>query len=112
MSHEADIQVLKPYLSENKSGCRADGRPEGYMLPTMTEPGYLCSVCMALAAVSGSKPKALNGDDGIVMMNHEDTIDGNRHLLCVEHQPENIVVFNPETGTCRDRTGENVWTET
>lgn len=33
------------------------------------------------------------------------------YFICHDHLPETAVIFNPTTNNCRDKKGENVWTE-
>lgn len=84
---------------------RPDGRPEAYDLPTNIFE-MECEVCMQ----EGHRAKHPRGK--VVMASPIDTNDGHVHFVCVEkHVPANIVIFDPATGTCRDKTGQNVWKE-
>lgn len=84
---------------------RPDGRPEAYDLPANIAE-MECEVCMQ----EGHPAKHPRGK--VVMASPIDTSDGHVHFVCVEkHVPGNIVIFDPVTGLCRDKTGQNVWKE-
>ncbi len=84
---------------------RPDGRPEAYDLPPHIEES-VCEVCCQ----EGHTARFPRGK--VVMASPIDTSDGHLHFVCVEkHVPDNIVIFDPKTGLCRDKTGQNVWKE-
>ena len=39
----------------------------------------------------------------------EDMSDGKLHLRCLAHCPDDIVIYDPVTQKCRDKSGDNVW---
>ena len=83
---------------------RPDGRPEAYDVPK----GFIggCALC----AEAGKIVRYRYGE--LVMSSPIDAVDGDAHLICLGHLPEDIVIFNPDDGTCRSRNGRDVWTET
>jgi hypothetical protein len=84
---------------------RPDGRPETYdMLPAGVAVG--CLVC----AQKGRPDKVFKSGE-IVMTSPIDAGDGQAHWVCIEHLPDNVVIFNPKDNLCRDKTGQNVWRE-
>ncbi len=85
---------------------RPDGRPEAYDIPS-NQPAMPCAVCAA-EGKTGLRYKP--GE--VVMASPIDANDGEAHLVCLGHLPENIVIYNPETDTCRNRDGSYTWRET
>jgi hypothetical protein len=84
---------------------RPDGRPEAYDLPIEVE-GAPCEAC----AAEGHTARLPRGK--VVMASPVDMVDGLPHCMCIErHVPDNIVIFDPATGFCRDKSGDNVWRE-
>ena len=84
---------------------RPDGRPEAYDIPKNLDP-MPCAMC-AEEGKFGVRYKP--GE--IVMSSPIDASDGCAHLVCLGHLPENIVIFDPITGTCRNRDGSYTWRE-
>lgn len=37
--------------------------------------------------------------------------DGAVYTVCIGHLPDDAVIFNPADKTCRNKTGDNVWSE-
>ena len=84
---------------------RPDGRPEAYDPPEDFVDGS-CAMCVH------EKKYGLRYKRGeIVMMSPIDSSDGLAHLVCLGHLPKNIVIFDPVTGTCRNRDGSYTWRE-
>lgn len=83
---------------------RPDGRPEAYDAPV----GFQgpCALCTA-EGKTGVRYKY--GE--IVMASPIDSDDGQAHLVCIGHLPKNIVIFNPDDGTCRNRDSSHIWRE-
>ena len=84
---------------------RPDGRPEAYTVPDLGHDAYACVLC------TENGVKKLYPAAKVVMASPADSVDGQTHFVCLDHVPENIVIFNPITGNCRDKTGDNVWKE-
>lgn len=84
---------------------RPDGRPEAYDIPSNQAP-MPCALCAEEGKI-GIRYKP--GE--IVMSSPIDAADGQAHLVCLGHLPENIVIYNPETNTCRNRDGSYTWKE-
>lgn len=94
----------KPKL--NFAPARRDGRPLYF---DVAEAGtYQCYQCNKLGlTISYPGPKIgvndpANPPGGVPQ--------GEMHTVCYHHIPENAVIFNPVTGMCRDRNG-NEWRE-
>ncbi len=84
---------------------RPDGRPEAYDLPEHIAESA-CEMCVQ----EGHPARYPRGK--VVMASPIDTSDGRIHFICVEkHLPDNAVIFDPVTGMCRDKAGQNVWKE-
>lgn len=82
---------------------RPDGRPEAYDIPMADAP---CEMCIQ----EGHGHPYPRGK--VVLASPIDTNDGQVHTVCVEkHVPDNIVIYDPQSGLCRDKSGQNVWRE-
>lgn len=95
--------MAKEFFSMN----RPDGRPEVYDVPpVMIGFGYRCVQCIALTGTSPLYParKAF-------MCNPVDADDGQAHHVCLEHLPDNVVIFDPVANMCRSKDGQNTWRE-
>ena len=84
---------------------RPDGRPEAYDAPKGST-GLTCILC-----VEENKFGVRYNAGEIFMCSPADSSDGQAHLVCMGHVPENIVIYNPETGLCRSKDGSDVWRE-
>lgn len=86
---------------------RADGRPEAYDLPVLPDSqGYLCTAC-----ANTENHAKLYPSGQIVMVSPIDTADGTHNFCCLAHLPDNVVIYDPVSNLCRDKTGQNVWRE-
>lgn len=86
---------------------REDGRPECYELPPAPDgKGYVCAVCKA----QGHDRQYPAGQ--AFMSSPVDAPDGKAHFVCLEHLPEDIVIYDPVSNMCRDKSGQNTWRET
>lgn len=86
---------------------RPDGRPECYDVPPVPiGMGYKCAVCIH---ETGDSPKYPARQ--AFMCNPIDAKDEQSHFVCKRHLPDDIVIFDPLSNTCRDKSGQNVWTE-
>lgn len=84
---------------------RPDGRPEAYDCIPEGE-RVQCEAC------KGTLRDLLRYKTGeAFMVSPVDAADGMPHWCCTFHLPDNAVIFNPKTNTCRDKTGTSVWTE-
>jgi len=85
---------------------RPDGRPEAYdCLPENTRVG--CISC-----VGTERASATYGHGEVFMCSPIDSSDGNAHWVCLDHLPDNVVIYDPATDMCRDKSGQNTWRET
>lgn len=79
---------------------REDGRPEVYDVQKAPDSaGYTCLFCNDLGHIWKKY------DRGEIFLTHSMT------FVCKEHLPDNVVIFDPKSGTCRDKSGQNVWKE-
>jgi hypothetical protein len=86
-----------------KNISRPDGRPEGYDLRAGSATCIFCQFDGHASALPRGK---------VVMMPPHLFGDDKPHFVCIEkHVPDDIVIFDPETGKCRDKSGENEWKE-
>lgn len=86
---------------------RPDQRPEVYAVPPAPiGTGYRCILC---THEKGTSP--LYNYKEAFMCNPVDSADTLSHFVCHHHLPENVVIFDPATNKCRDKAGQNVWTE-
>lgn len=84
---------------------RPDGRPEAYdCLPANVAVGCIACVGTLTSHLVYRKGEAF-------MVSPIDAADGNAHWCCLRHLPDNVVIYDPKTNQCRDKTGENVWVE-
>lgn len=85
---------------------RFDGRPEVYdNLPDDISSG--CVACQQIPSRKGSK----YGKGNIFMCSPLDSSDGQAHMVCLEHLPENVVIYDVKTKTCRNKSGDTTWME-
>lgn len=82
---------------------RPDGRPEVYDVKAGLT--FHCEFCAAQGLPSGFQ----KGE--IVMTNPVDSPDGQMHFLHVSYLPDDVVIYDPETDMCRDKSGQNTWRE-
>ncbi len=84
---------------------REDGRPLFYDITG--ESRMECFYCLRAGITAFHAPgeafmaDPANSPDG----------SGDIHIVCRGHLPDNAVIYNPGTNTCRDKGGSNVWRE-
>lgn len=85
---------------------RPDGRPLYFdMSPG---PEVECCKCSQMGLIAKySRPNAFMNDPANSPMD-----DQGVYFMCLAHLPDNAVIYDPTTDLCRDKTGQNVWTET
>lgn len=84
---------------------RPDGRPEAYDIPKGVR--HYCHLCL----LDGHRSMLEYGK--VVIMPGFNFDDGETRVVCVEkHIPDDVVIYDPRTGKCRDKSGFNEWTET
>lgn len=88
---------------EKPNLARLDGRPEGYVVPRIPGQLYECTVCKA-----NGRPGARHKSRDTLMFSAEAMISEQAEFVCRDHWPEDTVIFNPLTGQCSDRQG-NEW---
>lgn len=84
---------------------RPDGRPEAYDTP----PDFVSGGCVLCIAEGKTGIRYNHGE--IVMASPIDADDGSPHLVCLGHLPENVVIYDPVSGVCRNRDGSHTWRE-
>lgn len=82
---------------------RPDGRPEAYDIPEGRN--MVCEISVA-NGLSGVFPAG-----EVVMISPIDSPDGEAHFVHVSHLPENVVIYNRATDTCRNKDGTQTWRE-
>lgn len=82
---------------------RPDGRPEAYMLP------YAARLALPFSCISCPVGVRHTWKE-VVMSSPIDATDGQPHIVCLNHLPDDIVIFDPVTGWCHDKQG-NEWEE-
>lgn len=85
---------------------RLDGRPEAYDMP----PDFRGGVCITCMMEDKIGVRYNHGE--IFLCSPLDASDGQSHLVCKGHVPEDVVIFDPVSGTCRNKSGSEVWKET
>jgi len=94
----------KVFTQNDKSLVRPDGRPEAYDIPKGAK--YYCHLCL----LDGHRSLFDHGK--VVIMPGHNFEDGETRVVCAEkHVPDDVVIYNPATGKCRDKTGQNEWVE-
>lgn len=84
---------------------RNDGRPEAYDVPENFA-GSNCVLCIA-EGKTGIRYKHRE----IFMSSPADAKDGEAHLVCLGHLPDDVVIFDPVANMCRNKDGTDVWHE-
>ncbi len=108
MSSLPRVKRKKPKLKPEDL-MRPDGRPEVYEVTAHgagAGHGYVCFICQS----QGHHGRRFNAGE-IFMSSPVNTPGGEALLVCLEHLPENVVIFDPHTNKCRDKSGQNVWEE-
>lgn len=100
----------KQAMAELLNLVRPDGRPEVYDVAPFDDPqadGYVCFVCQS----QGHLFRRYRNTGDVFMTSPVNTPGNQALLVCKEHLPDEAVIFSPFTGKCRDKKGENEWTE-
>lgn len=84
---------------------RPDGRPEVYDM-IEADAKSACVLCQQTEAHGTLYEKGR-----IFMCSPIDSSDGQAHMVCLDHLPDNAVIYDPKSNLCRDKTGQNVWQE-
>jgi hypothetical protein len=99
--HDAQMELLKLV--------REDGRPEVYDVAPHgkgDKDGYQCFICDA----QGHGWRRYDTEE--CFMTSPVNTPGNKvKFVCLEHLPDEAVIYNPATDMCRSKNGENVWQE-
>jgi hypothetical protein len=88
------------------STVRADGRPEVYACPPGVVREYTCLICDHTKVLDVK----YTGSESF-MTHPEDSEDGEPHILCHHHLPDNVVIYDPRTNKCSNKSGTNTWKE-
>lgn len=84
---------------------RKDGRPQYYDLePNSRVHCYHC-------VVNGIHAQYGRGEAVINDPENSPTKDGTIYTICVNHLPENAVIYNPQLDMLRTKDGQNTWKE-
>lgn len=87
---------------------REDGRVEVYDVPKAPDGrGYQCFICDTHPDTNGHRY-----DRGSVFIcSPINTPDAQPKFICINHVPDTVVIYDPVSNTCRDKTGQNTWSE-
>lgn len=88
---------------------RPDGRPEAYRLTKAVRAAMTGKWECALCKMEGKQ--VIHPAREMVMTNPVDSADGQPHMVCVGHLPDDIVIFDPDTNQCSNKDGTAVWVE-
>lgn len=98
--------LKRPTLTPLTDLLRPDGRPEVYDVPEVpNSEGYVCVKCQQEGHFTRRYHKP-----GEVFMSGP-LQGGGCAFFCKEHLPDDVVIYNPLTDLCRDKTGQNEWRE-
>ena len=85
---------------------RPDGRPEVYDIMPEGNEGVQCIACLGTDRAMNLYTKGR-----IFMCSPIDSSDGQAHMVCIDHLPDNVVIYEPATDLCRSKDGQTVWRE-
>jgi hypothetical protein len=91
---------------------RADGRPQYYDITAADV--VQCVVCRAngIEATYGRGSAFMNDPANSPVLDRKTQRgDGAVYQVCRGHIPENSVIYDPMTNLCRNKSGDNTWTE-
>lgn len=74
-------------------------------VPPGARVSYACPFCAA------NGHDAPHPSDRVAMVPGHHLEGGNPAMVCMDHLPDDVVIYDPSTNQCRDKTGQNVWTE-
>lgn len=98
---EADNRHLEDFI-------RPDGRMEVYDVgKTPDGKGYECFWCSHHPEKKDRRYEPPN----VFFCSPINAPDAQAKFICIDHCPDNVVIYNPATNKCRDKTGQNVWEE-
>lgn len=104
-----DRQELRRHRPSSGSypPARGDGRPLFYDINTGER--VQCILCLALGVSAQYMCKsAVMSDPSNPPPGAE---QGSIHTVCVHHLPDNAVVYDPASNTCRSKSGDHTWEE-
>lgn len=81
---------------------RPDGRPEAYMPPAearISGGTWSCVLCL---------PGIRHQWREVVLCSPIDSSDGQAHIVCRGHLPDDIVIFDPVTNKTYDKSGNEI----
>jgi hypothetical protein len=87
---------------------RADGRPEVYVPGPHSMGGkYKCFACNQ----EGHVTRDHDADNIFLVapLNAPNNAVGG--MICKQHLPDDVVIYDPRTDMCRDKSGDNSWRE-
>lgn len=83
---------------------RGDGRPEVY--DTVGE-GHTCMMCDR----EGHILRRYKGGEIFLVPPNNVANASVGWMICRAHLPDDVVIYDPRTDMCRDKSGENTWRE-
>jgi hypothetical protein len=104
--------ITRPQKGDNRDiedFIRPDGRMEVYDVPPAPDgSGYECFWCSVHPKDAHKRYQA----NEIFVASPINAPDALAKFICVDHCPPDVVIYDPRSKTCRDKTGTNVWRET
>lgn len=86
---------------------RPDGRPEAYAILPDDGSTAQCFTCLQAGNDVGHAYGTIFMCSPI-----DNAVSGEGVMVCLNHLPDDIVIYDPKTNECRDKSGQNTWTET
>ena len=97
--------MTEPATVDHTAQARPDGRPQYYDIA----PGdrVQCAPCLK----EGRDAQYKRGEGFLADPANSPAGDKGVHSICKGCLPSEAVIFDPMDGTCRDKSGDNVWKE-
>ena len=84
---------------------RQDGRPLYYDLAAGAK--VQCVLCMA----DGNEASFTRGEAVLNDPANSPVEEGAIYTISIQRLPDDAVIYDPETNTCRNKSGDNTWVE-
>ena len=91
---------------------RPDGRPLYFDLPVgFKVPCHFCATGLGLGTAYQRGQAYMNDPANSPVKLTDGTGDESIYYVCQHHTPDNVVIFDPVTGECHNKSGTDVWRE-
>lgn len=91
---------------------RPDGRPLYFDLPPPSlVPCHFCATGLSLGAAYKRGEAYMNDPANSPVLGADGQPDESIYYVCKHHAPENVVIYDPLTGECHNKSGTEVWRE-